>query len=217
MKHIIRFTVGFVAMIIIAALCLFAICAFAQERFLPSIAGIDVVPTYQNASLHDGISATMISPIGVEQVLYFDLGYWLPANTPIIVNIYSSIPPGSNLLLAALIDEPIENAHQWESNVVYERGDPSMFDSSNEYSQRFICPFAVRHLCLIRHRETLTNNIILLSGIFVPATWRKENGMDVTVDALSVGEKIQSISPRTWRMQYGHVTIANTAQGKTLK
>ncbi len=127
---IIKFTLGFIALLAVAVISLFAICAFAQEKTLPSIAGMEVRSDYINASTLDGVSAVMPSPLptGPEYILYFDLGYWLPKNTPIDVNVYGDIPAGSNLRVGSILADDNHNegegfAHRSIIRTAIPRGD----------------------------------------------------------------------------------------------
>ena len=193
--------------------CFFAWSAIAQERFIPSVGGMETVPDYLNASSLDGQFAILPSstPTSGEYILYFDLGYMLPAKTPLPVNIYGDIPSGSNLFLGAIYDEPLEGfAHRVVTTTVVRHGDNSQV--------AFALPqwdFPVRHLCLIRVCST-TSSQVNKDGSVTPGVTDKENGLDCRIDAVSVGQKKQNTA-RNWQTSYGCFIINNSLSGKSLE
>jgi hypothetical protein len=195
---------------------IFASSILAQERFLPSVAGINTVNAYQNASALDGVSATMPSPVNCEYLLYFDLGYWLPPNTSITLNIHGDIPEASNLLIGAIYDEPKEGfSHRTVIAV------PNKARVDNNYFEEKITtvilkyPFAVRHFCLIRHTQqnSYTRHP---DGTITGGEIRAENGKDVTIDALAE-MKVKPVISQSWGYRNGRAVINANNFGKTLK
>src|SRR5689334_21968599 len=99
MKYLIGFVFGF--LLTIGLIYGFESCSAQSEVFLKSVPANDVRSDYANASNRDGLAAILPSPTRTngEYILYFDLGFWLPANKPLTVNVYGTILGGSNVLL----------------------------------------------------------------------------------------------------------------------
>lgn len=202
----------FTAAIILFFVFCFAVSAFAQgERFLPSIYNFEVAADYQNASARDGIEAVLPSPLptGGEHILFFDLGYTLPANREILIRVYGDVPAGSNLFVGALVDEEVEGfAH---------RSGTGIFDISLEYDSSLLItykwPYPIRHLCLLRQCGT-SASILHPDGTITPGRSDWENGKDAFIDAVSVEQKKVTVMP--YKLRYGKYSVTGNSQGNKI-
>lgn len=195
-----------IASLLLLLLAVNAQLSTAQELFLKPVSG-EHAQFYLNASAHDGITVPFPDVDSTNYFsVFFDLGFTNPANVAQSFIVYGDIPPGSNVKLAAIINESTEGfGHRW---VFIDQGRP---DNSSDgiLIARALCPYPYRHLALLRYAEWNAS-----CPLCKPAIISKPfptNGKDAYVDALALVRKNPIVIANS--LYINHIGVARVSQG----